>query len=412
MNDYYNIMKNIFVNKEDVGYVLNDAHKLLHKALISFVYSTGLDNEQIIDLKISDLINACHNYLNNASEDSIDNLLNLNPSEIFPCWVFDNKSSIRIIYNTPETTEYLFSYLNGRKHYSTISSTDYLFSDYVKNKNKNERPATQLKKDYINKAFSRKNKELSEIRKKETFFTKNNLIFSFRKICNDNLDVDDADKEELTDLFFGKASKDNKFYQMYLEDKDSILKYYKQLLPYLEIKHHFEENTSTKDMEDTNLEDKPVENIDSNYYDEYEKFITEYYMEHIKNSHDTMYGMELKNWVYRYAKKYYDAKDLHDDVLCRLFKKAEVTILLDGKAGLSVFCSEDDLDKELHKLTGELSTLGLGSILGSEQTFILYSELEDFIYDTSFDPYHKMIFFDSKKLISGIYRIIDYGYIV
>ena len=241
MNDNYYIM-DAFLNKEDIEFVLNDGNNHLHKALISFVFSTGLDNEQIINLKVSDLINAFHNYLNDASEDSIDNLLNLNPSKIFPCWVFDKEPSIRIIYNTPETTEYLLSYLKDKKNYSTINSTDYLFSKYFKNKDKNEGPATQLKKDYINKELSRKNKKLSEIRKKGTFFTKNNLILSFRKICNDNLDVDDSDKEELTNLFFGKATKDNKFYQMYQEDRDSILKYYKQITPYLTIMHTINNN--------------------------------------------------------------------------------------------------------------------------------------------------------------------------
>lgn len=405
MKNKYYIMKNIFLNKGDIEYVLNEGHTLLHKALISFIYSTGLDNEQIMDLKISDLIYACYNYLDDASEDSVDNLLNLNPSEVFPCWVFDKEPPIQIIYNTPETTEYLFSYLKDKKRYSNISSTDYLFSTYLKTKDKNEGSAIQLKKDYINKVLSRKNKKLSKNSRQETFVSKDNMIYSFRKICNEYLDVDDTDKEELTSLFFGKATKDNKFYKMYRENKNSILNYYKQLLPYLEIKHHFEEYTTIKD---TNLEEKSVKIIDSNYYDEYDKFITEYYVEHIKNSHDTMYSMELKNWVYRYAKKYYDAKDLHDDVLSRLFKKAEVTILLEGETGLSVFCSEDDLCYELHELTGKLSELGLNSILGSKQTFILYDELENIIYHTSFDPYEKMICFDSEKLISWIYHLIDY----
>ena len=389
------------ISNKDIEYLLNDGNTPLHKSLISLIYSSGFDNDTIRELRVNDLIIACNHYFDDKSSKTLDELLKMDPDKIFPCWVFEKNKKVRVVFNSSEATKYLFSYLKDKKLYSSISNTDFLFTTYYKDKDKNGSPK-QLDKDFISKVFSRKNKKLNEMTDQIRSFNANNLIFSFKKICEEHLELDEADKNELIDLFMGKATNDNKYYKMHKKDKNSILNYYKQVLPYLEINYH--SNNGIVNSNDSY--EKNTGQLMNDYYDVYQKIIWEYYEQHMQSSYDTMYGMDLKNWVYRRAKKYYDVKKLDNNTLYHLFKKAEVSKLLEGK-NLYVHCSEDEWPKTLEILIEELGRLDLSSILGQDLFFILEGELNDYMYGTSFNPYIREFSFDCEKIIAAIFYFID-----
>lgn len=377
----------------------------IHSAILSLIFTSGLKSKTFRDFKIKQLVSACDDVFDDDEPHDIVTLLNKDSNRIFCCWEYENNSKYQITFSTPETTRYIFNYLNQAFDIADINEDDYLFQ--VKNKSGD---FGQMRESYVSDTIGNKVKSYNKRLKPDENhirLTERRIGDYFKSICEEHLYLDD-DKDQLIDLFLGIATDDNKFYKMYKEDKNSILDYYKPLLPYLEIKHYFEEDTLTRDMEDTNLEDKTVKNIDSNYYDEYEKIITEYYMEHIKNSHDAMYGMELKNWVYRCAKKDYDAKDLHDAELCCLFKKAEVTLLLEDKKYLNVNCSLDEWDKQLEKLMREFNKLGLDNILGTKLLSMLGPELMNYYKNHNLHLYYRnKLFTDHMEIIDALCFIID-----
>ena len=119
------------LSNEIIFEVLSRSSNLLHKSIISFLFTTGLNHNMIINLKIKDLLSSCGEY---TDGESIDDLLNKNPFDIVPCWRISNDSKVGIAFNTPETTKYLFDYLKDRKKYVNLTEESYLFKNYAKNK--------------------------------------------------------------------------------------------------------------------------------------------------------------------------------------------------------------------------------------------------------------------------------------
>lgn len=97
-------------------------------------------------------------------------------------------------------------------------------------------------------------------------FTPGSFQLHFKKVCNEHLDLDDSEKKELMDLFTGEASDDNKFYKKFKKDKQSILKYYEQLLPYLEVDYFGKTEYINTPPIKKGYSDLDIRNIVKNYF--------------------------------------------------------------------------------------------------------------------------------------------------
>ena len=224
-------MKQILSN-EIIFDVLIGSSNLLHKSIISFLFTTGLKHDMIRNLKIKDLLSSCSKYMDGG--ESIDDLLDKNPFDIVPCWRISNESNVGITFNTPETTKYLFDYLKDRIKYVNLTEESYLFKNY--NKNSSSIDKEPLEKNYITKELARKKHKLNSFHNgDEILFNADNIRYTFTKTCEEHLPLQDSDKNELIKLFTCVANKNNKFYKKFNEDNESILKYYEHLSPYLNI---------------------------------------------------------------------------------------------------------------------------------------------------------------------------------
>ena len=83
----------------DIIFEVCSSSNLLHKAIISFLFTTGLEHNMIRNLKIKDLLSSCSEYVDDG--ESIDDLLNKNPLDIVSCWQISDKSNVCIAFNTP-----------------------------------------------------------------------------------------------------------------------------------------------------------------------------------------------------------------------------------------------------------------------------------------------------------------------
>lgn len=183
------VIKNISIMKQklsnEIIFEVCSSSNRLHKAIISFLFTTGLKHNMIRDLKINDLLSSCCEYMSNG--ESIDDLLGKNPFGIVPCWQISDKSNVGTTFNTPETTKYLFDYLKDRKKHVNLTEDSYLFKNYNKNSSPidDEEP---LKKDYITKELGRKKKELNSSHNGDmVLFNANNIGHTFAKICEEHV---------------------------------------------------------------------------------------------------------------------------------------------------------------------------------------------------------------------------------
>ena len=229
----------------------------------------------IINLKIKDLLSSCCEYMGDG--ECIDDLLNKNPFDIVPCWRISNDSKVSIAFNTPETTKYLFDYLKDRKKYVNLTEESYLFKNYTKNKTPvvDEKP---LNKDFITRELGRKKKELNSLHEGDIIqFNVDNIEYTFAKICEEYLLVDESDKKELIALFQADTTTENKFYNK------EVKQYYLYLMQYLTIDSSYARYNNVANDD---------EGVEDNYkYSDLDikQKINLYYMNNIKKEHQIDY---------------------------------------------------------------------------------------------------------------------------
>lgn len=344
-------MKQILSN-EIIFDVLSSSSNLLHKSIISFLFTAGLKHNMIRNLKIKDLLSSCCEYMGDG--ECIDDLLNKNPFDIVPCWRISNDSKVGIAFNTPETTKYLFDYLKDRKKYVNLTEESYLFKNYTKNKTPvvDEKP---LNKDFITRELGRKKKELNSAHDgDEIQFNVDSIEYTFAKICDKCLLVEEYDKIELIALFQANATTENKFY-----NKD-VKQYYLYLMQYLTIDSSYASyNNVANDNEDA--EDN---------YDDYELVIKQkinlYYMNNIKKGHKVDYEEydRLCGAVYDLALFYMDSKYhtfiLNDDSLDVYFKKAKVQVLIEDYGDeIYILVDEDSVNVKINEIKHLIDKIGI-----------------------------------------------------
>lgn len=347
------------LSNEHIFDVLSSSSNLLHKSIISFLFTTGLKHNMIRNLKIKDLLSSCGEYM--ADDESIDDLLNKNPFDIVPCWRISNDSKVGIAFNTPETTKYIFDYLKDRKKYVNLTEESYLFKNYAKNKTPvvDEKP---LNKDFITRELGRKKKELNSSHDgDEILFNVDSIEYTFAKICDKCLLVDDYDKKELIALFQANATTENKFYNK------EVKQYYLYLMQYLTIDSSYASyNNVANDNEDA--EDN---------YDDSELVIKQkinlYYMNNIKKGHKVDYEEydRLCGAVYDLALFYRDCKYhtfiLNDDALDVYFKKAKAKILIEDYTGdICIVVNQNTVNIKISEIKQVITKMGIPYIVNIE----------------------------------------------
>ena len=203
----------------------------IHNAIISLMFTTGLDKRNIRNITINELLKAAAMCFKEDESHNIEILTNKNDDDMVLCWTFENDSKHQVIFSSPNTTRYIIKYLKHNGKYYDFDDFDELFR--IKDPERNE--YAQLKENYISSMFNNKKEALKDYKDIPygLKFTPGSFQLHFKKVCNEHLDLDDSEKKELIDLFIGEAGYDNKFYKEFKKDKKSILKYYERLLPYL-----------------------------------------------------------------------------------------------------------------------------------------------------------------------------------
>ena len=195
---------------EDIFKALNLCNSLKDKAIISFVFSSGIALSDLINLSVSDLIKSSEIYFDENEDHTIHNLLNKNPWNIIPSW----KINTGCFFNTPEATFYIFEYLKSRKE---INTDDALFKSQRGN--------------YLN---------LVSITNMFFKFRYNNLKALFQKICNENNvnveDITKSDYEKLISYLTLNSVNKVKYLEQKLQEKNNEIKELKKEIKKLKSK--------------------------------------------------------------------------------------------------------------------------------------------------------------------------------
>ena len=251
-------------SNEIVNNALENSSSNIHNAIISLIFTTGLDKDTIRNIKINDLVKAAEMYFKDGESHTIEVLINKKDNDMCLCWTFENESKHQVIFSTPSTSKYIIRYLKQNEKYYDFNDFDELFR--TKDQITNE--YSQLKDNYISSMFNNKKESLKDYKDvpNSLKFTPGSFQLHFKKVCNEHLDLDDSEKKELMDLFTGEASDDNKFYKKFKKDKQSILKYYEQLLPYLEVDYFGKTEYINTPPIKKGYSDLDIRNIVKNYF--------------------------------------------------------------------------------------------------------------------------------------------------
>lgn len=348
-------MKQILSN--EIIYEVIKSSNVLHKSIISFMFTTGLKHDKLRNFKIKDLLSACSDFMDNGV--SIDDLLKKNPLDIIPCWRISDSSKVGICFNTPETTKYLFDYLKDRQKHANFNEESYLFKNYNKN-NTALNDEKQLDKDFITKELNRKKKDLNKSHNgDEIQFNASNISYTFTKICNDHLKLDDSDKEELIALFQANTTKENKFY-----GNQNIKEYYMELVQYLTIDSIYESYHYPDSDDGASAEDDEKNNDYSDWV--IKQKIGSYYMNNIKTGHKLDYNEydRLCGIVYDLAIYDRDSKHhtfiLSDESMDNYFKKAKVQVLIqDYGDEIYILVAEDNVNVKINEIKHLIDKMGI-----------------------------------------------------
>ena len=243
-------MVNQFLSYRELYSALSSYKKLSDKAIITFILSTGIKSDKIVELKLKDLLKACGKDI--GDDNSLKELLDENPLEIMPCWVCYDESGSKVVFNSYEASFYLFLYLKDR--FSNIESYDeYLFAPNNNNDN-NDWP--KYKASTIRGRITSIN-GCSNIRQ-------TSLIRTFENICENF--VNDT---EVKELFLGKSTRYNDENELYdvLNDelyKEKLINEYNKLIPRLTAGNYMYEHL--KNYVSTITDETNYTQVIENYY--------------------------------------------------------------------------------------------------------------------------------------------------
>lgn len=255
--DTSRIKENEVPTWDDVETAINFSKSPRDQAMIAFAATTGMRVKDIVNLKVKDLITACKIYFDENEQHTLDNLLKKDPWEIMPCWELNpqktNKRSknITIVFNTPETTAYIFKYFEHRKAMNkknnhgdeTINDNEALFKAQG-----NYGKEGHLTTGTVNDHFRDINNKLGGAKSRNGIYGKfvvKNLRTLFKSTCKEALQYVSVNAEKtvflnVLDLFLGHKEQSAVAYAYETLPEDSPNSYlrlvYEQLIDVLSIR--------------------------------------------------------------------------------------------------------------------------------------------------------------------------------
>ena len=296
----YISMTTKFLSNGDIYEALSLSKSVIQKAIITFIFSTGVKKEILVDLTIKDFLEACGRDI--QDKNALNELLTENPLEILPCWTFD-KLPDKIIFNSYEATFYLFLHLKNRPPIKEYDEP--LFANVKKLKVKKYQPDTIMEK--ITDASPNPN------------FKQGKLIDTFKNVCDIYI-TDDEVKNLFTNDFTVSNNKNQ--LKMKLQDdlfKDRLIDEYKRIVPYLTAGHYMYEHLKKFIS---------FENIGDDYKVKIKKYFENNFKLRFKDFDDVCKAEILSNAYIRVKsdinKNIYEESEFY---FKKLLRRAEITIL-------------------------------------------------------------------------------------
>lgn len=297
-------MSNEFLSSKEIYTGFYESPNLKNKLIISFMLSTGIKSDYIVNLSIKELLIGCGMDINDKN--ALRNLLDNDPIEILPYWIINNEPNIKLVFNSYEASFYLFLYLKGRL--DNIQNFDEpLFSS---NDNGKKYGAKTIR-EMITKNQSNKN------------FRQTSLVNKFRNICENRITDD-----EIKNLFLGKSNNYESKDQLKEKLKDDLFMdrliiEYKKIVPYLTSSYYMYEHLN-------NFISSP--NVKENYKEKIKNYFDNNFIMHYRDFNDIDKGKLLAN-AYHIARLDMDQTDNYQDndlYYDNLLKKAEITTVFNN----------------------------------------------------------------------------------
>ena len=286
------------ISLEDFYTIMCSSKPTVYKAISSLILSSGMTPTNLSKLRLNDFLDACEDYFYEHEDRTLRNLLSKNPWEIIPSWKL--KSEHRLTFSSPESTFYIFMYLNEKRKEDLDNLKDPLF----KRGQKNFLTSSKIS-SYVT--------EFNKLDFTEGNFKSKNLIYTFEEVCKRYLILEQEHKENLIELF---VRGNLHHYKKYINNLRELQKYYQMLVPFLTSKNF--------DFEKQNIIYKKYLNNQKGKYE----VIEDYYKLNFKEKH------ELEPFDEQLLCKFADEisnKELFlntDNYLNKLFKKAMVRLKL------------------------------------------------------------------------------------
>lgn len=391
-------------SKDIVNYALETCHTEIHNAILSLIFTTGLHKDIVRNITINDLVGSADMAFEDGEPHTVNSLISKDEKDLFLCWTFEKDAKHQVIFSSPSTSRYILKYLKNIEKFHDLNGADELFQT----KSKKTKEFGQITDNFISQMFNNKKNMLRKYKNvpEGLKFTPVSFQSHFKKVCEDHLSLNELDKKELTDLFVGEANEDNEYYKKFKNDKLSILKYYKQLLPHIEVEY-FDVN---KYIINPTIEDNPPNDYSDSEWDIKIK-ITSYYTDNIKegrtdyNECDMLCGI-----VYDLVLQDRDSKHrtfiLNDESLDNYFKKAKVQILIEDYAEkIFIEVTNDNLSIKIDEIKQLIKEIGICYVVYIDENHLDNVLKEYLSYQLDCNCYELIVTSSSIKYI--VFLCID-----
>lgn len=106
--------RKVGISLRDLYTVISYVPKIVGKAYITHLMSSGMTKAEALNLDVDSLVKACDHAFFDNEERTIEHLLNKNPDNIVPMWVIKTNHGKKITFSSSESLFYLFLHLKER----------------------------------------------------------------------------------------------------------------------------------------------------------------------------------------------------------------------------------------------------------------------------------------------------------
>lgn len=291
------------ISLEDIYLAFSSSKPSIYKAITGLIFTSKMTPTILSKLTLNDLLESCGDYFEKNEEKTISNLLRKDPWKIIPSWKI--KSDNIITFNTPETTFYIFLYLNEKRN-DDLKDLDAPLFKSGKNNFLTPSKISAYVTD-LNEVIHFFNKE------HDNDFRSKNLINTFNEIYEKHMNIEIGNKENLKKLFEGKLAKNSKFYIKSDRNTSKIKEYYELMIPFLTARTYNIKFNKEYAIRSENIKKGIIE---------------DYYKTVFKEKFDLEYGQE--QLMLKFAEDLTDKYKFYNDriYLNKLIKKALINLKL------------------------------------------------------------------------------------